>query len=270
MILFPNAKINLGLKIIEKRKDGFHNLETCFYPIPWQDALEVIESSKTQFTATGLEIPGKQEENLCLRAYKILSKDYSLPPVSIHLHKTIPVGAGLGGGSSDASFTLKALNELFNLFLDPVLLEQYAVQLGSDCPFFVKNEPVFASGTGNIFEPLHLDLSGYFIIVIFPNVHISTAEAFSGIIPSRSESNCKKVLENSSPEDWRRLLNNDFEEVVFKKFPILPSIKEYLYQKGAVFSSMSGSGSAIYGIFKDKPQLEPEVYDKYIIWEGLF
>ncbi|MDQ3394188.1 MAG: 4-(cytidine 5'-diphospho)-2-C-methyl-D-erythritol kinase [Bacteroidota bacterium] len=268
MVVFPNAKINLGLKVTEKRNDGFHNLETCFYPVLWKDALEVIESTKTQFTSTGIEVPGKVEDNLCVKAYKILAKDYSLPPVAMHLHKSIPIGAGLGGGSSDASFALKAINEVFNLFLDPEILMQYAAELGSDCPFFVENKPVLARGKGNIFEPINLDLSAYFVIIVFPGIHVSTAGAFSKISPSEPKINLKEVLENTSPEMWKNYLVNDFEESVFADFPQIAKIKDTLYKSGALFSSMSGSGSAVFGIFDKKPQLESDLFAGYIIWEG--
>lgn len=269
MLVFPNAKINIGLKIKEKRKDGYHNLMTCFYPVQWQDALEVIESSKIQFSSSGIEIPGKQEENLCLKAYKLLAKDHNLPPVNIHLHKAIPIGAGLGGGSSDASFTLKALNEHFNLFLDPILLEHYAALIGSDCPFFIKNKPVIASGKGSEFQDLQLDLSGNYIVIIFPKIHISTAEAFSLIIPAPSELDFKEILENLPAEEWKNYLINDFEEGVFNRFPEIGALKQYLYDKGAVFSSMSGSGAAVYGIFKEPPILDSQVFHENYIWKGL-
>jgi 4-diphosphocytidyl-2-C-methyl-D-erythritol kinase len=267
MVVFPNAKINLGLNIIEKRPDGYHNLSTVFYPIPWCDVLEIIPAKKLRFSSSGIAIPGKPEDNLILQAYHLLRKDFNLPPVAVHLHKVIPVGAGLGGGSSDASFALKALNELFNIYLDPGILELYAAQLGSDCPFFIENKPVLASGTGNIFRSLALHLTGKFIVVVFPNIHISTAEAFAQISPKPPAIDLKDILENKPITEWRDFLINDFEEGIFKSYPVLADVKKTLYDQGALFSGMSGSGAAIFGIFDKEVDLKNTFPEEYMVWQ---
>ncbi|CAN5617143.1 4-(cytidine 5'-diphospho)-2-C-methyl-D-erythritol kinase [soil metagenome] len=268
MVVFPNAKINLGLNILEKRTDGYHNLSTAFYPISWCDVLEIIPSKKISFSSSGLEIPGKTEDNLIFKAYHLLRKDFNLPPVAVHLHKAIPVGAGLGGGSSDASFTLKALNDHFNIYLDSGILELYAAQIGSDCPFFIENKPVLASGTGNIFEPLTLDLKGKYIVVVFPNLPISTAEAFAQVTPKPSTINLKDILENKTIKEWKDFLRNDFEEGIFKNHPVLADIKKTLYDQEALYSSMSGSGAALFGIFDKEVDLKKKFSEEYIVWQG--
>src|SRR5688572_14534594 len=178
MIAFPNAKLNIGLNVTERRPDSFHNLESVFYPVQWCDALEILPAKETKFTSSGIEIPGTIESNLCLKAYQLLKTDFELPPVKIHLHKNIPIGAGLGGGSSDAAFTLKLLNQLFELNIAEDKLEDYARKLGSDCAFFIRNKPVFAHEKGDVFEPIKLDLTGYNCVVVYPNLHITTAEAY--------------------------------------------------------------------------------------------
>jgi 4-diphosphocytidyl-2-C-methyl-D-erythritol kinase len=235
MVAFPPCKINLGLNIMRKRADGYHDIETIFYPVPWTDILEVIPSDKFVFTATGNVIPGKEEDNLCVRAHKILNA----PPAKIHLHKIIPAGAGLGGGSSDAASTLKLLNDVFELKHSKEDLKNYAAQLGSDCAFFIENRPMLGRGRGEILTPVDVDLKGKFIVIIKPDVHVSTAEAYAGVVPKEREPG----------SEW----TNDFEESVFKKYPILASIKSTLYEAGASYASMSGSGSAVFGIFSQKP-----------------
>lgn len=253
MIVFPNVKINLGLSITEKRPDGFHNIESVFYPVPFCDVLEIQESDDLQFSSSGIEIPGNSSDNLCLKAYKLLKKDYPLlPNVHIHLHKVVPIGAGLGGGSSDAAFTLKALNEKFNLGASVEHLQDYCRKLGSDCAFFIENTPKYCFNKGDEFENFELDLSSYVFVIIYPHIHISTPVAYAGVKPSKKELNCKQVL-TSDISNWKDLLKNDFEDSIFPKYSKISDIKNYLYEKGAVYASMSGSGSSVFGIFKEKP-----------------
>lgn len=267
MISFPNAKINLGLNIIEKREDGFHNLESCFYPVTWHDILEIIPAQKVSFQSSGLEIPGNPEENLCLKAYRLLNRDFAIGPVAIHLHKIIPIGAGLGGGSSDAAFALKTLNELFNLYLEEDMLCQYARQIGSDCAFFIKNLPTLATEKGDRFENISIDLSSKCLVLVYPNIHVDTADAYSGITPSVPSKKIAGIIENEPPQNWKDLLINDFENTVFKKFPVLQRIKNELYELGAEYASMSGSGSVLLGLFEDMPTL-PDEYNSYKLWKG--
>ncbi len=264
MVVFPNAKINLGLQILRERKDGYHDIASCFVPVPYCDVLEIIESKKFGFTASGVSIPGKPKENLCVRAYHLLQKDFGLPPSSMYLHKLVPVGAGLGGGSADASFALKCLNELFELYLEDSLLEDYAAQLGSDCPFFIRNQAVMAYGTGNEFEEISLDLSGKHIVLVLPPLSVSTAEAYAGVVPTAASTDLKQIIEQPPGAAWKDLIRNDFEASVFKKYPLLADIKQRLYQAGAFYASMSGSGAAVYGLF-DTPPLLGSLPDNYLI-----
>lgn len=267
MLDFPNAKINLGLYVTEKRPDGFHNLQTCFYPVRWCDALEVLPSEKLQFDMTGLPVPGNPETNLCLKAYKLLQQDYDLPPVHLHLHKVIPMGAGLGGGSADAAFALRILNQLFELGLEDDALENYARQLGSDCAFFIRNKPVVATGRGDVFTPISLDLSGYTCLIVHPGIHITTAEAYGSIKPQQPSCSMEMLLKQDV-KVWKEVLKNDFEEALFPKYPELPRLKEQLYEAGASYAAMTGSGSAVYGLFKEAPAnlIFPA---HYAVWQGL-
>ncbi len=254
MITFPNAKINLGLNIIEKRPDGYHNLETIFYPINLQDALEVTrrENNDKEYTLhiSGAPLEGEPEDNLVVKAYKLLKKDYpGLLPVDIHMYKHIPAGAGLGGGSSDAACMIKLLNDKFSLGLSTERMEEYAVKLGADCSFFIRNKPVFATGIGNLFEPVELSLKGYHIILIKPDIFVSTRDAFAEIKPVRPAVSLKEIVKQPM-ETWKNSMKNDFEDSVFKKFPEIAAIKDELYDLGAVYAAMSGSGSSVYGIFK--------------------
>jgi len=255
MIVFPNAKINIGLNIIEKRNDGFHNLVSCFYPIDWKDILEIVPSKQTTFSSSGLSIPGDSTSNLCLKAYYLLRQDFDIPEVSIHLHKVIPIGAGLGGGSSDAAFTIKLLNDIFQLNLSIQQMEDYARKLGSDCAFFIRNKPLLAYGKGDKFKELALDLSNKKIVLINPNIHISTKEAYSGISPNTIKFSHMKLLNEINFDEWRENLVNDFENHLFESYPVMASIKSQLYDLGAVYASMSGSGSTVYGIFENLPSL---------------
>lgn len=254
MITFPNAKINLGLNIVEKRPDGYHNLETIFYPINLQDALEVTrrENNDKEYTLhiSGSPLEGEPEDNLVVKAYKLLKKDYpELLPVDIHMYKHIPAGAGLGGGSSDAACMIKLLNDKFSLGLSTERMEEYAVKLGADCAFFIRNKPVFATGIGNLFEPVELSLKGYHIILIKPDIFVSTRDAFAEIKPVRPAVSLKEIVRQPM-ETWKNSMKNDFEDSVFKKFPEIAAIKDELYDLGAVYAAMSGSGSSVYGIFK--------------------
>lgn len=254
MITFPNAKINLGLNIVEKRPDGYHNLETIFYPINLQDALEVTrrENNDKEYTLhiSGSPLEGEPEDNLVVQAYKLLKKDYpGLLPVDIHMYKHIPAGAGLGGGSSDAACMIKLLNDKFSLGLSTERMEEYAVKLGADCAFFIRNKPVFATGIGNLFEPVELSLKGYHIILIKPDIFVSTRDAFAEIKPVRPAVSLKEIVKQPM-KTWKHSMKNDFEDSVFKKFPEIAAIKDELYDLGAVYAAMSGSGSSVYGIFK--------------------
>ena len=252
MITFPNIKINLGLSITEKRPDGYHNLETVFYPVALEDALEIRTNPEAQQKFTlhqhGMEIAGNPENNLVVKAYLLLDKEFHLPPVEIHLYKHIPSGAGLGGGSSDAAFMLKLLNEHYNLQLSDNQLEDYAATLGADCACFIKNTPTYAEGIGNIFSPIELSLKGYRIMIVKPDVFVSTREAFANIRPHRPEYPVREVIRRPVAE-WKDTLINDFEASVFPQYPVIGEIKEELYHQGAIYASMSGSGSSVFGLF---------------------
>ena len=275
MLSFPNCKINLGLNIIRKRKDGYHDLETVFFPIPFKDVVEIIPSGSSQFHVTGL--PVENENNLCSKAYQLLKKDFShLPEINMHLHKAIPLGAGLGGGSADAAFTLKLLNEKFGLGLSDQKLIDYAIELGSDCPFFIINKPCFATGRGEILEPIRIDLSGYKILLVNPGIHIDTKWAFSKIEPRAPGISLKEII-NLPIETWKDELRNDFEEPVFGSYPEIKKIKEDLCNAGAAYASMSGSGSTVYGLFKKTDPITINLamiylftlYDKRTLKEGI-
>ena len=250
MVLFPNSKINLGLNIIRKRADGYHDLETVFYPAKLKDALEVIEAKETSFHLSGLPVSGNIDDNLCIKAYHLLKKDFpGLPPVSIHLHKAISMGAGLGGGSADGAFMLSMLNKKFQLNLSEEQLINYASQLGSDCPFFIINKPCFATGRGEILSPVQIDLSGYKIVLINPGIHISTKEAFSNLLPALPQKRIPEIIKQPI-STWKDELVNDFEKNVFVQFPTIKEIKDRLYNEGAIYASMTGSGSTVFGIFE--------------------
>lgn len=269
MIVFPNCKINLGLHILQKRADGFHDLETVFYPIALQDALEIVQSPSPvptiQFNTTGLKIDSSAEDNICFKAYQLLKRDFpQLPAIKMHLHKAIPSGAGLGGGSSDGAFTLLLLNKKFNLGLSAEQLINYALQLGSDCPFFIKSKPCYATGRGERLEEIELDLSHYKIVLVNPQIHIHTGKAFSKIIPSNQRTSIKEIIQQPI-EKWKELLKNDFEEVVFSEHPQVKTIKEKLYKQGAVYVSMSGSGSSVYGLFNKDAEPQFDFAEHYFV-----
>lgn len=267
MVVFPNAKINLGLTILNKRDDCYHNLETVFYPILIKDVLEIIAGDTFEFTTSGISIDAINEENICIQAYKLLKKDFpQLPEVKMHLHKTIPLGAGLGGGSADGAFTLKLLNQKFELDLSTTQLINYSLQLGSDCPFFILNKPSFASGRGEMLEEINLDLSNYKIIIINPGIHIPTGWAFTQLTPTRFSKNIKEIIQQPI-DTWKEELMNDFETPVFKKYPEIKSIKEELYHQGAIYSAMSGSGSSVFGFFKKETLINFPLPGNYLIKE---
>ena len=253
MITFPNAKINLGLNIVEKRPDGYHNLETIFYPIPLQDALEITPCEggerKYKLAQSGIQIAGDDENNLVVKAYKLLDEQYNLPPIEINLLKHIPSGAGLGGGSADAAFMLCMLNQHFQLNIPNQQLEVYAARLGADCAFFVENKPTFAEGIGNIFSPIELSLKGYKLVLVKPDIFVSTRDAFAQIKPKRPIISLKEVAK-MPVEEWKTYMVNDFEESVFPQFPAIGDIKALLYDMGAIYASMSGSGSSVFALFK--------------------
>lgn len=263
MVLFPNCKINLGLHIIRKREDGYHDLETVFYPIALKDALEAVLTEKNgiQFSSSGLPVAGNPHDNLCVKAYHLLQKDFpDIPGLQLHLHKHIPMGAGLGGGSSNGAFALLLINQLCNLGLSREQLIPYALQLGSDCPFFILNQPCYAEGRGERMEPLSLDLSAYRFVLINPGIHISTAKAFAGIKPVKPERSIKEII-GLPISQWKESLVNDFEKNILPSHPGITAAKAELYAKGAVYASMTGSGSTVYGIFpkeiRPKLQLQP-------------
>ena len=247
MIVYPNSKINIGLNVLEKRADSFHELSSVLYPVKdLYDILEILSSDEFIFSSSGIEIPG--EDNICEKAWKLLYDDFGIGNVKLHLHKLIPVGAGLGGGSADASFTLKALNELFELNLSNIQLEEYALQLGADCPFFIDNTPKYVQGIGDKMIAIDLDLSDYEIRLINPEIHISTKDAYSRVVPKTPELTIEEIIKLPIKE-WKNKLKNDFEKSIFEKHPQLKELKENLYKEGAIYASMSGSGSVIYGVF---------------------
>lgn len=255
MIVFPNCKINLGLHILRKRNDGFHELETVFYPLPLLDILEIVYLKRmtgepgVPFSQSGIEITGEQGNNLCMRAFWLLKKKFpNMPSIQMHLHKQIPAGGGLGGGSADGAFALKMLNELCKLKLSEEQLLKFAVQLGSDCPFFIINQPCFSKGRGEKLERITIDLSGYKFLIVNPGIHVDTGAMFARIKPAKPEKSLKEIIV-SPVEKWQTEMKNDFEKVVFPLHPEIGQIKNKLYNAGAVYASMSGSGSTVYGIF---------------------
>lgn len=269
MLGFPNCKINLGLQITDRRPDGYHNLQSCFYPIGWSDVLEIIRDDSLpghiQFTATGIPVPGSG--NLCISAYNALRADFDLPRVRMHLHKVVPIGAGLGGGSADAALTLKQLNGLFELDLSLAQLENYARPLGADCAFFIQNRPMYCVQKGDVFEEIDIDLTGYRLLLVYPDLAISTAEAYAGIRPRQPMVPLRTLLEAPIGQ-WRGTVHNDFEDSLFPRYPVLADIKSELYEQGAVYAAMSGSGSAVFGLFSGEPNSN-SAFARYTVWQGL-
>ncbi|MDR1524015.1 MAG: 4-(cytidine 5'-diphospho)-2-C-methyl-D-erythritol kinase [Tannerella sp.] len=264
MICFPNAKINLGLHITEKRPDGFHNIETIFYPVPLTDALEAVKAGENSFRQTGLKLNSAAEDNLVMKAYGLISKKHTVPPLEIYLKKVIPPEAGLGGGSADAAFALKLINDLCGLGMPDKKLEKMAAALGADCPFFIRNTPVIAIGTGNIFRPVDISLKNYVIYIVKPPVTVSTKEAYRMITPRKPAFALDK-LSSLPVSKWKNVLVNDFEDSVFEKYPIIEEIKGSLYALGAEYASMSGSGSAVFGLFKKTVSVD---FPNCFVWKG--
>ncbi len=272
MLTFPNAKLNLGLYVTARRPDGFHTLESVFVPLPWTDALEMLPATAgaaTSLTLTGRPIPGDPATNLCVRAYELLQADFpALPSVQLYLHKIVPIGAGLGGGSADAAFALKAANDLFSLNLSSETLEAYARRLGSDCAFFIRNQPVLAIEKGDVFEEIELNLKGVACVVVYPNLHISTAEAYARITPQPPQHPLREALAQPM-RTWRSTVSNDFETALTPGHPVLGEVKKQLYDAGATYASLSGSGSAVYGLWE---QGEPAALTwpaDYAVWQGV-
>ncbi len=271
MVIFPKAKINLGLRITGKRHDDYHDIETIFYPVGLCDALELVintdDRGKDILTLTGIDIEASQDNNLVIRAVNILREQYNLPSLKIHLHKMIPVGAGLGGGSSDAAAALKTMNRIFELALTNNELKKLALNIGSDCPFFIDCQPAWATGRGENLKPIDAVLEGLHIILVNPGLHISTREAYMNCTPSTPGVSLSELI-NYPVSEWKDHIINDFEKTVFEKFPQIGIIKRVLYKQGALFSLMSGSGSTVYGIFAEKPQI-PAILKDYVIYEGV-
>ncbi|RXK48231.1 4-(cytidine 5'-diphospho)-2-C-methyl-D-erythritol kinase [Aquirufa rosea] len=269
MVLFPNAKINIGLYITAKRPDGFHELATCFFHVPWTDILEISPASDTfEFSTSGLPIAGDINHNLCFKAFQAINQDFNVAPVHIHLHKIIPMGAGLGGGSADAAFTLMGLRDFYELPLSNEQLVPYAQKLGSDCAFFLFQQAQLGQGKGDELTPIQRSLKGYQVVMIYPNFGISTQEAYSQVKPAPAPHDLAESILQPI-EQWKDLISNDFEKSLFPKYPILAEIKEELYQKGAVYAAMSGSGSTIFGLFKKEVDLVYHWAD-FQYFQGIF
>ena len=273
LLTFPNAKLNLGLYVTARRPDGYHALETVFLPLPWTDVLEVLPAPAGQaapsLTLTGRPIPGGVASNLCLKAYELLKANFpDLPAAQMQLHKVVPIGAGLGGGSADAAFALRAISEVFGLNLAPAQLEAYARQLGADCAFFVENTPRLARGKGDEFETIELNVSGTACAVVYPGLPISTAQAFAGIVPRAPAYPLRAALAQPM-STWRTTVSNDFEEALAPTHPVLGRIKQQLYAAGATYASLSGSGSAVYGLFADASEAPTLPWpSEYLVWRG--
>lgn len=272
MIVHPNAKINIGLNVIERRADGFHNIETLMVPFALTDNLKLnvnksIYAKKFELVIDGLAIDGALDSNLVSRAYYLLNADFTLPPVKATLEKKIPMGAGLGGGSADCAFAISALNKMFDLKLSVQQMQKYASMLGSDCAIFVENKPAIATSRGEVLQVVNIDLSDYKLLIVKPQVHVNTAQAYKMLTPQTPQYSIKNML-NCKPEEWRNKITNDFEEPIFTLHPTLRKIKEQMYATGAAYASMSGSGSAIYGLFKQLPDTEQFNNDGNFVWTG--
>ncbi|MCX6231493.1 MAG: 4-(cytidine 5'-diphospho)-2-C-methyl-D-erythritol kinase [Bacteroidetes bacterium] len=267
MIVFPNAKINLGLYIENKRGDGYHDIKTIFYPIQLCDALEITKSEDSEFemTISGIPIIGELDKNLCAKAYFLLKDEFQLPGIKLHLHKAIPHGAGLGGGSADAAFTIKLLNNIFNLSLTDAVMAKYASKIGSDCAFFIENKTVLASGRGDTFENIDISLNDYYIYIVKPDVNVSTVDAYHNVKARNSSIDIRSII-NQPIETWKHSLINDFEESIFLNHPELSLIKNSLYANGAIYAALSGSGSALFGIFNKIPSIPFNFPNHYFCW----
>lgn len=252
MICFPHSKINLGLNILQKRADGYHDLETVFYPVPLCDILEILPSEQFAFKQSGLTVEGNENDNLCIKAFKLLQEKFNIDNVYIHLHKQIPMGAGMGGGSSDAAYVIRMCNDLFSLGMTTEEMQSYAAELGSDCAYFINDTPMYGKGRGEILSPLNINLNGYYLKIVNPGIHISTAEAFKGV---HKDANRLSLAERISQPiyNWKGLIENDFEVHLFNKYPELEKIKSTFYKEGAVYAALSGSGSTLYAIYPKEP-----------------
>jgi 4-diphosphocytidyl-2-C-methyl-D-erythritol kinase len=270
MLLLSPAKINIGLQIIERRPDGFHNLQSLMYPVGLCDILEIRVAEQgakaLTFSQSGILVQDGSGKNLCEMAHDVFSRERQLPPIEIHLHKQIPIGAGLGGGSSNATQTLKGLNQLVKNPLNPEALHEMAAGLGSDCPYFLHENAMMMEGRGDLLSTSSISLEGLWLVILFPEIHISTPEAYSGVSPKQPELHLEELLK-APIQQWRDLVVNDFEEGIFIKHPGLSALKEHLYDAGALYASLSGSGSSLYGIFSEKPEL-PGLVARFLIWEG--
>ncbi len=272
MLIFPQCKINLGLYVTEKRLDGYHNIETVFYPVDWCDALEVIENTDSNAEAFTFHWhnPNQKillEDQLIYKAWKLVNKLKPLPPISVHFYKNIPLGAGLGGGSSDAAKMIQVLNQKFKLNFSREEKHHLAIQLGSDCPFFIHDSAQYATGKGEILSSCSLNLSRYYLLLVYPNIHCNTALAYKNIKPKSGRPNLQKIVEQCDPILWKTELTNDFEITVFEEFPMIEAIKKNMYNMGAIYSSLSGSGSTVYGIFSTQPDMEPFKYYRTYLQE---
>ncbi|MCF6170878.1 MAG: 4-(cytidine 5'-diphospho)-2-C-methyl-D-erythritol kinase [Bacteroidales bacterium] len=266
MICFPNGKINLGLRVLAKRADGFHDIESLLFPVPINDALEFLPADAFQLTISGFPISGATTDNLVFKAWKLLCQQYDIPAVKVCLHKAIPLQSGLGGGSADAAFFIRAANVFFSLGMDESKMREMAVQLGSDCPFFIENKPVLARGKGDVLQAVNISLKGKYLLVCQPKALVSSREAYTLIKPGISKTGIKEVVAKPI-EQWRDLLKNDFEDVLFDLHPEIREIKNSMHKMGAIYSSMTGSGSAVYGIFDQSPDRK-EINPNYYLWHG--
>ncbi len=276
MLVYPNAKINLGLNIVEKRQDGYHNIETVFYPIGLSDALEIVFPTEVSepyvWQASGLDVDCPPEKNLCIRALLNLrnaaqQRGHAMPTVGLHLHKVVPTGAGLGGGSSDAAFVMRYVNELLNLGFTNAELAVMSASIGADCPFFIENRPQFATGIGDILTPIEINIGGYWIVLVKPPVSVPTKVAYSKVGPHRPQVSITDIVKRPI-EDWKNLLVNDFEESVFAEYPMIAELKQRMYAEGAVYAAMSGSGSSVFGIFNHEPHINENFEIGFFVWKG--
>lgn len=270
MIVFPIAKINIGLHITAKRSDGYHDIESVFYPVMLCDALELVvakkQDGKDHLTETGMKTGSDPDSNLVIKTAQKLRERYNYPYLDIHLHKAIPTGAGLGGGSSDSACLLRAINRVFHLDIHKEELKEISLEIGSDCPFFIDGVPAMATGRGEKLTPANHFLSGHYLTLLNPGVGINTKKAYQKCTPKKSDISLEQMI-TRPVTDWKGLIKNDFEEFAFRQHPVIGDIKENLYKAGALFSLMSGSGSSVYGIFREKPDL-PDMLTRYVIFEG--
>lgn len=272
MVIFPNAKINIGLSVIRKREDGFHDIESIFYPVGLCDALEYLPASKavTSYQDTisySGQFPVKGKD-ICIKLVELLRESFSFPILRFHLHKNIPAGAGLGGGSSDAAFLLRSLNSRFGFELDQAQIGKYAGRIGSDCPFFINNKPSLVTGRGEKLQDIHLSLEGLFLVLVCPGINVSTADAYREVTPTHKSPSLQELV-RETPDKWKDLIVNQFEVPVFKRYPRIKKIKEELYHLGAFYASMTGSGSAVYGLFRSEPEITGEFRDCLVHTEWL-